>query len=67
MTASNQIDTPVKAYGGYHRGGQRDSGITRAHARAGATHGLWHRFLGGIQRDRPEPSWGGPGCECFAF
>ena len=59
--------SPVKAYGGYHPVGQREVGVTRAHARAHGTHGLWHRVLGRIQRDRPEPLWGGPGCECFAF
>jgi hypothetical protein len=59
--------SPVKAYGGYHPVGQREVGVTRAHARAPGTHGLWHRVLGRIQRDRPEPLWGGLGCECFAF
>jgi hypothetical protein len=59
--------SPVKAYGGYHQGGRREVGLTQSHARAHGTHGLWHRVLGRIQRDRPEPLWGGPGCECFAF
>ena len=59
--------SPVKAYGGYHPVGQREAGAIRAHARGHGTHGLWHRVLGRIQRDRPEPLWGGPGCECFAF
>jgi hypothetical protein len=59
--------SPVKAYGGYHPVGQREAGVTRAHARARGTHELWHRVLGRIPRARPEPLWGGLGCECFAF
>ena len=39
----------------------------RSHACAHGTHGLLHRVLGRIQRGRPEPLWGGLGCECFAF
>ena len=37
--------------------------VTQAHARAHGTHGLLHRSLGRIRRDRPEPLWGGLGCE----
>ena len=59
--------SPVKAYGGYRPFGQREVGAIRAHACAHGTHGLWHRVLARIRRDRPEPLWGGPGCECFAF
>jgi predicted amidohydrolase YtcJ len=59
--------SPVKAYGGYRPVGQREVGATKAHGHAHGTHGLWHRVLGRIQRDRPEPLWGGPGCGCFVF
>ena len=38
-----------------------------AHARAHGGHGLLHRSLGRIRRDRPGPLWGDLGCECFAF
>ena len=59
--------SPVKAYGGYHQAGQQAVGSTQAHARAHASHGLWHRLLGSVRRGRPEPLWGALGCECFAF
>jgi hypothetical protein len=59
--------SPVKAYGGYHPAGQREAGVTRAHARARGTHGLLHHLLGRVRCDRPGPLWGGLGCECFAF
>jgi predicted amidohydrolase YtcJ len=59
--------SPVKAYGGYHQVRQQGVGVTRAHACAHGTHGLLHRFLDWVQRDRPESLWGGLGCECFAF
>jgi predicted amidohydrolase YtcJ len=59
--------SPVKVYGGYHQARQPDARVTQAHARAHGTHGLLHRSLGRIRRDRPEPLWGGLGCECFAF
>jgi predicted amidohydrolase YtcJ len=59
--------SPVKAYGGYHPAGQREVRVTRSHACGRGTHGLWHRVLGRVHRDRPESLWGGPGCACFAF
>jgi predicted amidohydrolase YtcJ len=59
--------SPVKSYRGYHSARQREVGDTRAHALTRITHGLWHRVLGQISRGRPEPLWGGLGCECFAF
>jgi predicted amidohydrolase YtcJ len=59
--------SPVKVYGGDHQARQPDARVTQAHARAHGTHGLLHRSLGRIRRDRPEPLWGGLGCECFAF
>jgi hypothetical protein len=59
--------SPVKVYGGYHQARQQDARITQAHACAHGTHGLLHRFLGWIRRDRSEPLWGGLGCACFAF
>ena len=59
--------SPVKVYGGYHQARPQDARITQAHACAHGTHGLLHRFRGWIRRDRPEPLWGGLGCECLAF
>ena len=59
--------SPVKVYGGYHQARPPDARVTQAHARAHGTHGLLHRSLGRIRRDRPEPLWGGLGCECLAF
>jgi hypothetical protein len=59
--------SPVRSYGGYHQVRQQAVRVTRARACADDTHGLWHRFLGRIQRDRPESSWGGRGFECLAF
>ena len=59
--------SPVKAYGGYHQVVQQKAGVTQAHACAHDTHGLLHRLLGWVRRDRPEPLWGSLGCECFAF
>jgi predicted amidohydrolase YtcJ len=59
--------SPVKVYGGYHQARPQDARITQAHACAHGTHGLLHRFRGRIWRDRPEPLWGGLGCECWAF
>jgi hypothetical protein len=59
--------SPVKAYGGYHQARRQEAGVTQAHACARGTHGLLHQVLGRKRRDRPEPLWGGLGCECFAF
>jgi hypothetical protein len=58
--------SPVKVYGGYYRAGQQAIGSTQAHACAHDPHGLLHRLLGWMRRDKPEPLWG-LGCECFAF
>jgi predicted amidohydrolase YtcJ len=59
--------SPVKAYGGYHRAPRQEAGATQAHACVHGTHGLSHRALVRKPRDRPEPFWGGLGCECFAL
>ncbi len=58
--------SPVKVYDGYHRAGQQAIGSTQAHACAHGPHGLLHRWLGWMRRDRQVPLWG-LGCECFAF
>jgi predicted amidohydrolase YtcJ len=61
--------SPVKAYGGYHQARQHEASVSPATACAHGTHGLWHRVLSRMPRNRamPEPLWRGPGCECFAF
>jgi hypothetical protein len=59
--------SPVATYGGYHRAHRPEVAANRAYACSHGTHWLLHRILGRKRRERPEPLWGGLGCECFAF
>lgn len=58
--------SPVASYGGYYHQARRTEASIAQQPRS-CSHGLLHRLLGRIRRDRPEPLWGGLGCECFAF
>ena len=56
--------SPVKAFGGYYRAGQKSAEPSQVHSACSS--GLWQNILNHIPRERAQPMWG-LGCDCFAF